>query len=25
MGAMLYEHLPLLGRIIQRLKHRLGQ
>ena len=25
MGAMLYEHLPLLGRIIQRLKYRLGQ
>ena len=25
MGAMLYEHLPLLGRIIQRLKQRLGQ
>ena len=25
MGAMFYEHLPLLGRIIQRLKHRLGQ
>jgi predicted SnoaL-like aldol condensation-catalyzing enzyme len=25
MGAMLYEHLPLLGRIIQRIKQRLGQ
>ncbi len=25
MGAMLYEHLPLLGRIILKLKQRLGQ
>ncbi|MCH1600683.1 MAG: nuclear transport factor 2 family protein [Pseudomonadales bacterium] len=25
MGAMLYEHLPLIGRIIQRIKQRLGQ
>ena len=25
MGAMLYEHLPLLGRIVFRLKQRLGQ
>ena len=25
MGAMLYEHLPLLGRIVQRIKKRLGQ
>ena len=25
MGAMLYEHMPLIGRIIQRIKQRLGQ
>lgn len=25
MGAMLYEHVPLLGRIVQRIKQRLGQ
>lgn len=25
MGAMVYEHLPLLGRIIQRIKQRLGE
>lgn len=25
MGAMLYEHLPLLGRIVLKLKQRLGQ
>jgi len=25
MGAMLYEHVPLLGRIIQRIKQGLGQ
>ncbi|MEX2469474.1 MAG: nuclear transport factor 2 family protein [Pseudohongiellaceae bacterium] len=25
MGAMVYEHLPLLGRIIQRIRQRLGE
>lgn len=25
MGAMVYEHLPLLGRIVKSIRHRLGQ
>ena len=25
MGAMLYEHLPLLGRVVNTIKHKLGQ